>query len=269
MDARKPHLRGIRKLFHEPVMAVIAAKTADKARLPHGLLGETLQQFDAPMLARIALEAVVPLLGKQWKRDNPQTIQLAIKQDIGELFYGNARLHAAAREARKRSATKDAKRLQKWRRRMMDGKVGLERDQTLKERSAKLRKARQSIWWHAIKDVPREDVIKAGAWLYDSVLESGVAYFTGRQLLANPNYGDEIHRLQRIVVRGECRAIASRLSAGRMDQSDDGSRGHQAPICIPSQSSNIEARRGVVSQQAIQGSASACGPYVGPRAATH
>jgi hypothetical protein len=201
MDARKPHLRGIRKLFIEPVTAVIAAKIADKTKLPHGPLGQILQQFDAPTLSYIALEAVIPLLGKQWKRDNPQTIPLAIKQDIGELFYGNAHLHAAAREARKRSATKETKQLARWRRRMMDGKVGLERKQTLKERSARLRKARRSIWWHAIKDVPRKDVIKAGARLYDCVLESEVVYFTGEQLLANPKYGDEIRRLQRIVVR--------------------------------------------------------------------
>jgi hypothetical protein len=59
-------------------------------------MGCLVKSCSNSMLSYIPLEAVVPLLGKQWKRDNPQTIPLAIKQDIGELFYGNARLHAAA-----------------------------------------------------------------------------------------------------------------------------------------------------------------------------
>jgi DNA-directed RNA polymerase len=144
------------------------------------------------------------LAGSGVRRDE-KSIERAIEEAAGNLFYGNARLietAEAATSAEERSAGRR-------RIRVLEGKIKVSRKQTLAEHNRKLRKTQRAVWWHLIKDVPRHDIVRAGAWLLACVAEADIVVVVDKQLLPTRKYEEDIRRLMRFIVRRNVQLLPS------------------------------------------------------------
>ena len=105
-----PVRRATLRIMRPAMTAAIEAAISDKRRLPHGRLGTLLQAIEPRTLATIALEAITPQIGRRHRRK--YKLALSIKIAAGEIFYANATLAKAAKDAR---GDKAALKHLKWR----------------------------------------------------------------------------------------------------------------------------------------------------------
>jgi DNA-dependent RNA polymerase len=184
-----PYRRGLKDLFVEPLTRVIEAKLQDKSHLPHGRLGTLLQAVEPRTLALMALEAVIPATDRPLR---VKTFEARIKERIGEIFYANNRL----REPRAREILK--------------GKLRRPRGESIKDWQSRLRRRRSKIWQSLLAPVSRRDLIHAGAWLLQCVMDAEIVVFRGRYLLPTSKYTEDIGRLRRFIIRSNVRLLPTK-----------------------------------------------------------
>jgi hypothetical protein len=200
-----PYRRGLGELFIEPLTAVIAAKLADEAKLPHGRFGTLLQNIEPRVLAALALAAVLPQIGRPLRPGDEASFKRAIKEAAGELFYANVHLTESAKAAK----TKEDRQRARWRAKVMKGKVKVGRSETPKQRGVRLHKARRGILLAFTREASRLDSIKAGTWLLNRAIEADIVILVGKQLLPVRKYEEDILRLQRLIVRRNVHLLPS------------------------------------------------------------
>lgn len=176
-----PYRRGVARLAIEPLTAVIEAKLANKAHLPHGRLGELLQLVKPRQLAIMTLEAVAPQIGRRRRRRDEVSFEGALKEQIGDVFYANTRMAANLKEAKKLPI--EERRRARWRARVLQGKLKRKRDETFKQWQNRLRKTRFAAWKSLLQDVSRKEKVHAGSWLLQCVAEADIFILVGKDLL--------------------------------------------------------------------------------------
>jgi hypothetical protein len=191
-----PYRRGLSDIFLPPLTGAIAVELADKTRLPNGRLGVLLQAFTPRELALMAVEAVLPQIGRPRRRRDDSSFERALKEAIGEIFYANLRLRAAHR-----SKSKNYIRRTKWRQKVLQGSLKAKRGETLASRQERLRKTRFATWQSLLSGVSRPDIVRVGAWLLARVVEADIVILVGKELVPNAKYRAEIIRLNSLIIR--------------------------------------------------------------------
>ena len=197
-----PFRRCVARLFTGPLAAVIQAHIGAKAHLPHGRLGVLLQAAEPRALAIMALEAVIPQLGRPRRRKARYEFERDLKLAIGEIFYANVTMAKAAEDA-----DKDARRRLRWQRFALQGKLKVRRHETPGKWLTRLRREREIIWWALTKDVSRDEILRAGSWLLARVMEAGIVRLVGNNLVSAPGREEELRRIQYIILRANVRLL--------------------------------------------------------------
>jgi hypothetical protein len=191
-----PYRRGLGKLFVAPLTGAIATELADARRLPNGRLGKFLQVFSHRELALMALEAVLPQVGRPLRRRDEESFERAIKEAIGEIFYANIRLRKAVL-----SDSEEYLRRTRWRRAALQGSLRARRGETLAEWRARLHKARVATWLSLIEGASRHDIVRAGAWLLERVVDANIVIWVDKQLVPTSECRGEIARLVAFILQ--------------------------------------------------------------------
>jgi hypothetical protein len=197
-----PYRRGAARLFVEPLTAVIKAKIEDKSHLPHGRLGTLLQTAEPRTLAIMALEAIVPQIGRPRRRKSNYEFERDLKIAIGEIFYANVTMAKAAKEAQ----GKDLRHL-RWRGFALQGRLKPGRHETPTDWLARLRRTRFAIWQALTRDTTREELARAGSWLLARAVEADLVILAGKDLLPASSWREELKRLQGIIIRANVRLL--------------------------------------------------------------
>jgi hypothetical protein len=169
--------------------AAIEAAISDKRRLPHGRLGTLLQAIEPRTLATIALEAITPQIGRRHRRK--YKLALSIKIAAGEIFYANATLAKAAKDAR---GDKAALKHLKWRKLVLQGRLKVRRYENVSAWLKRLRRERNIVWWALIRDATPEECVRAGSWLLRRAIEANIVVLHDRVLSPTPRYDAELLR---------------------------------------------------------------------------
>jgi hypothetical protein len=188
-----PYRRGLRNLFVEPLAELIKAKLQDKAHLPHGRLGALLQAAEPRVLALMALEAVVPATDRPLR---VQSFKARIKERIGEIFYANSQLKEFIKHEPKARG-----------REILRGRLKRARRETIRDWQTRLRRHRSKIWQSLLAPVSRRELVHAGAWLLQCIIDAEILVFCGRNLLPTSKYIEHIGRLRRFIIRSNVRLL--------------------------------------------------------------
>ncbi len=195
-----PVRRATLRIMRPAMTAAIEAAISDKRRLPHGRLGTLLQAIEPRTLATIALEAITPQIGRRHRRK--YKLALSIKIAAGEIFYANATLAKAAKDAR---GDKAALKHLKWRKLVLQGRLKVRRYENVSAWLKRLRRERNIVWWALIRDATPEECVRAGSWLLRRAIEANIVVLHDRVLSPTPRYDAELLRLQYIIERSNIR----------------------------------------------------------------
>jgi DNA-dependent RNA polymerase len=199
-----PLRRGLAELFVDPLTAIIGGRLDDKARLPHARLGVLLQTLEPRALAVMALEAVVPQIGRPRRRKVAYEFERDLKEAIGQVFYANVTMAKAVEDAHGDGQAIDRLR---WQKLALRGELRVKRHETPGQWLGRLRRERGIIWWALTKDVERDETLRAGSWLLHCVMEAGIVRMVGNNLLPADEWQKEIKRLQQVILRANVRLL--------------------------------------------------------------
>jgi hypothetical protein len=201
---RKPGMTPLRRatlrIMRPAMVSAIEAAIKDKTRLPHGRLGQLLQVVEPHTLATIALEAITPQIGRRHRRK--YKLALGVKLSAGEIFYANVTLAQTAGEAR---GNKAALKHLHWRKLVLQGRLKVGRNESLRRWLRRLRDEREIVWWALTKDTTPAEYVRAGSWLLARAMEANIVVLHGHVLAPTPRYADELLRLQYIIERANVR----------------------------------------------------------------
>jgi hypothetical protein len=183
-----PERRGLAAAWVEPLARVIKAKVENKAHLPHGRLGTLVQILEPRALARIALAAVAPQIGRPGRRKAAYEFERDLKIEIGEIFYANV----AAADVDRRSLRR--------KKRILQGKTKVQRNETPGDRNRRLRRSRDAVWRSLVGDVPRADKARAGAWLLERVVDADLVILIDNDLVPTRRWAKRLLLIQAAIV---------------------------------------------------------------------